>query len=83
MGWPATDKRLLSTDAQCRPSLRPPEAETVSPSADASYGLYGTRSIEGRLREPVRRSNSSWRAVICVYAGFLILHQLVLVPSAW
>jgi hypothetical protein len=43
---------------------------------------YGTRSIAPRLRGPARRSKSSCRAVICVYAGFLILHQLVLVPSA-
>ena len=32
---------------------------------------------------PLRDSNNGCRAVICVYAGFLILHQLVLVPSAW
>jgi hypothetical protein len=45
--------------------------------------VYGTRSIGRRLPEPLGRSNSSWRAVIWVYAGLLILHQSVLVPSAW
>jgi hypothetical protein len=38
----------------------------LSPSADARYRGYGTRSIVRRLRETVRRSKSSWRAVICV-----------------
>ena len=47
-----------------------------------SLSAYVTRSIGRRLRERVRRSKSSWRAVIWVYAGFLILHQWVLVPSA-